>query len=114
VSVALVNAKDSTGAIGNIVGPQMGVLIGDTTGDGVVNTADITQTRRQSGNMAHDNPNANFREDVTMDGVINTADITAVRKQSGAPSLIERKSRTAGRPTSNTQRKKPTLLVLPH
>jgi dockerin type I repeat protein len=67
---------------GPVVVP-MGVLFGDTTGDGVVNTADITQTRRQSGNVAHGDPNANFREDVTVDGVINTADITAVRRQSG-------------------------------
>jgi len=89
VSVVLLSAKDRSGAIGDIVGPQMGVLIGDTTADGVVNTADITQTRRQSGNLAHGDPNANFREDVTADGVINAADITAVRRQSGnaLPSL---------------------------
>ncbi len=82
-----VNLGTVTDKLGNtlsvVSSPQMGVLIGDTTADGVVNTADITQTRRQSGNPAHDDPNANFREDVTADGVINTADITAVRRQSG-------------------------------
>ncbi len=64
----------------NNAGVQMAVLLGDTSGDGVVNTADITQTRRQSGNPA---TSSNFREDVTTDGVVNTADITAVRRQSG-------------------------------
>jgi hypothetical protein len=62
---------------------SMGVLLGDTSGDGVVNSADITQTRRQSGNVAHDDPDANFREDITVDGTINSADITAVRRESG-------------------------------
>src|SRR5207249_11593459 len=61
----------------------IGVLLGDTSGDGTVNAADITQTRRQSGNVAHGDPAANFREDVTVDGVINAADISAVRKQCG-------------------------------
>ncbi len=81
MAVTLFGVNDGTN-IGDVVIP-MGVLIGDTNGDGVVNTADITQTRRESGNAAHDDPNANFREDVTVDGVINAADITAVRRQSG-------------------------------
>jgi hypothetical protein len=62
----------------------MGILLGDTTADGTVNSADITQVRRQSGNVAHDDPGANFREDITADGTINSADITAVRRQSGS------------------------------
>jgi hypothetical protein len=61
----------------------MGVLLGDTTADGTVNSADITQVRRESGNVAHGDPNANFREDTTTDGTINSADITQVRRQSG-------------------------------
>ena len=67
------------GATGNVVVP-MSVLLGDTTADGTVNSADITQTRRQSGQVAG---SSNFREDVTLDGVINSADITLVRRQSG-------------------------------
>ena len=79
ITVTLTGAADSTGAAGNVSG-TMGVLLGDTSGDGVVNSADITQTRRQSGNVVD---SSNFREDVTLDGVINSADITAVRRQSG-------------------------------
>jgi len=80
VSVSLANVKDSAGNFSSAVSASMGVLLGDTSADGVVNSADITQTRRQSGNVT-DLPN--FREDVTLDGVINSADITLVRRQSG-------------------------------
>jgi hypothetical protein len=59
---------------------NVGFLIGDTTGDGVVNSADITQVRGQSGLVAD---GTNFREDLTVDGVINSGDITLVRRQSG-------------------------------
>ncbi len=81
VTVTLNNVANIAGTAGpGPVNVLMGVLLGDTTEDAVVNTADITQTRRQSGNVAG---SSNFRQDVTLDGVINTADITAVRRQSG-------------------------------
>jgi hypothetical protein len=59
---------------------QMGVLIGDTTGDGFVNSADISQTKSQSGNAV---TSSNFREDVNVDGFINSADISLVKSKSG-------------------------------
>ena len=78
IVITLTNVSDSTN-IGN-ASISMGVLLGDTSGDGVVNSADITQTRSQSGKV----PDAgNFREDLSVDGVINSADITLVRRQSG-------------------------------
>src|SRR3989442_11740705 len=83
IMVTLSNVSDSGGNFSSAVSASMGVLVGDTSADGVVNSADITQTRRESGNVAHGDPNANFREDVTADGTINSADITAVRRQSG-------------------------------
>jgi hypothetical protein len=58
----------------------MGVLIGDTTGDGGVNSADISQTKSQSGAPV---TATNFREDVTLDGNINSADISLVKSRSG-------------------------------
>ena len=78
IVITLTNVSDGTN-IGN-ASISMGVLLGDTSGDGVVNSADITQTRSQSGNAADA---GNFREDLTVDGVINSADITLVRRQSG-------------------------------
>jgi PKD repeat protein len=78
--VSLVNAKDSTGAIGNIIGPQMGVLIGDTTANGLVNSSDISQTQSQSGQPV---TATNFREDTTVNGAINSSDISLVQSKSG-------------------------------
>jgi PKD repeat protein len=80
LSVALLNAKDRTGAIGDVVGPQMGVLIGDTNMDGFVNSADISQTKSQSGQPVG---SSNFREDLNADGFLNSADISLVKSKSG-------------------------------
>jgi hypothetical protein len=58
----------------------MGVLLGDTTGDGFVNSADISQTKSQSGQSVG---SSNFREDVNTDGFLNSADISLVKSESG-------------------------------
>jgi hypothetical protein len=58
----------------------MGVLLGDTTGNGAVNSSDISQTQSQSGLALS---NSNFREDVTVNGAINSSDISTVQVQSG-------------------------------
>jgi hypothetical protein len=58
----------------------MGVLLGDTNGDGVVNGADTAQTKSQSGTAV---TGSNFREDVNTDGFINSADISLVKSKSG-------------------------------
>ncbi|HST30817.1 MAG TPA: PKD domain-containing protein [Chthoniobacterales bacterium] len=80
ITVGLVNAKDSTGAIGNVIGPQMGILVGDTTANGAVNSSDVAQTQAQSGQAVTSN---NFREDVTVNGAINSSDIGLVQSKSG-------------------------------
>jgi hypothetical protein len=59
---------------------RMSVLLGDTTADGSVNSADIGQTKSQSG---HAVTSSNFREDVTVDGSINSADIGLMKSKSG-------------------------------
>ena len=58
----------------------MGVLAGDTNADRSVNSADISQTKSQSGTAV---TGSNFREDVTVDGNINSADIGLVKSKSG-------------------------------
>jgi hypothetical protein len=55
-------------------------LFGDTTGNGVVNASDVTQTKFQSGQPVSA---SNFRSDVTVNGSINASDITAVKSRSG-------------------------------
>lgn len=79
INVELDNVVDSQGNSGNIAVP-MGVLIGDTTANGVVNSSDIVQTQSQSGQSLTSN---NFREDVTVNGSINSSDIGLVQSKSG-------------------------------
>ncbi len=62
------------------VSGTMGVLIGDTTNDKSVNSADITQTKSRSGQAVS---STNFRSDVTVDGNLNSADISLVKSKSG-------------------------------
>lgn len=59
---------------------KMKVLVGDTTGNGIVNSSDISQTKLQSGKILSD---ANFREDVMVDGSISSSDISMVKSRSG-------------------------------
>jgi YVTN family beta-propeller protein len=49
IVITLHTVQDSAGDSGDVVGPQMGVLIGDTNADGLVNSGDISQTKSQSG-----------------------------------------------------------------
>ena len=79
ITVSLNNVTDSLGNVGN-VSNSMGVLMGDTNGDGFVNSADISQTKSQSGQPV---TATNFREDVNTDGFINSADISLVKSKSG-------------------------------
>lgn len=78
ITVKLLGVSDGTST--NDISVRMGVLLGDTTGNGVVDSGDITQTRRQSGQVSTE---SNKRIDLTTDGVINSGDITLVRRQSG-------------------------------
>jgi hypothetical protein len=78
VTVTLFSVTDGTNA-SNVLVP-MGVLLGDTTADRSVNSADIGQTKSQSGHVV---TSSNFREDVTVDGSINSADIGLVKSKSG-------------------------------
>jgi hypothetical protein len=64
---------------GNVSIP-MSVLTGDTTGNGRVNSSDISQTQSQSGQPVG---LSNFREDVTANGFINSSDISLVQSFSG-------------------------------
>jgi hypothetical protein len=80
ITVDLSNVTDSTGSFGDVVSVSMGVLVGDTTGNGAVNSSDIAQTQSQSGQAV---TSSNFREDVTANGTINSSDIALVQSKSG-------------------------------
>ncbi len=60
---------------------SMGLLLGDTNSDGVVNSGDATITRNRSGQGTDA---TNFRSDFNLDGSVNSADVIAVRARSGS------------------------------
>jgi len=59
---------------------SMGVLIGDTTEDGIVNAGDVAQTKSQVGMPVS---SSNFREDVNMNGTISSTDVALVKSDVG-------------------------------
>jgi hypothetical protein len=64
---------------GDIVIP-MDVLIGDTTGNGTVNSSDVSQTKLKSGQAV---TTSNFRQDVNVSGAINSSDVSTVKSKAG-------------------------------
>lgn len=80
LEVILEGVKDTAGLTLAAATARMGVLLGDINSDRSVNSADVTDARRNSGQVVLAQ---NFRTDVTTDGVINSADITGVRRGSG-------------------------------
>jgi hypothetical protein len=64
----------------NDVNIPMGVLLGDTTGNGSVNSTDISLTKLKSGQAID---SSNFREDVTVSNSINSSDVSTVKLKSG-------------------------------
>ena len=71
---------DASGATFSNITARMGVLLGDTTGNGAVNSSDISQTKSQSGQGV---TASNFRTDVTVNAAINSSDISLVKSKSG-------------------------------
>jgi hypothetical protein len=80
ITVTLTNVADSYGNSSATISGSMGILLGDTNGDGVVDLADADQTKAQSGKTI---TVTNFREDVTTDGVINGSDYSFVKSKAG-------------------------------
>ncbi len=78
LTVTLSNVNNGTDA--GDLSVQMGVLVGDTNGDGSVNAADALQTRDHSGQTTD---GTNFRSDINTDGCVNSGDTSAVRVRSG-------------------------------
>ncbi|HKQ38233.1 MAG TPA: dockerin type I domain-containing protein [Verrucomicrobiae bacterium] len=96
--VVTLNGVSIGGGSGNLP-VNVAFLSGDTNEDGDVNSADISQTKSQSGTALM---NSNFRTDVNIDGAINSADISAVKSRSGTglPSSASADSPTTTPPPS--------------
>jgi hypothetical protein len=80
VTVTLNNVTDMAGNRGNVISPQMGVLIGDVDASGRVDSGDVSSAKQQAGQSV---TASNFREDVNTDGLINSADSSLVSVKSG-------------------------------
>jgi hypothetical protein len=79
-TVTLASVTDAFSQVLPTTALNASFLVGDTTGDGTVNSADIGQTKSQSGNAV---TGSNFREDVNVDGNINASDVGLVKSKSG-------------------------------
>jgi hypothetical protein len=78
ITVTLFGVTDGTTTAS--VSVDLSLLAGDTNADTFTNSADVAQTKAQSGNTA---TATNFREDVNIDGVINSGDVSLVKSKSG-------------------------------
>ena len=78
ITVTLSGVSDGTNT-GNLNVP-MGMLLGDTSGNGAVNASDVSQTKSRSGQMVGA---TNFRSDVNVSNSINSTDISSVKSKSG-------------------------------
>ncbi len=79
ITVTLFGATD--GMSSGDISVSMGMLLGDTNGNGAVSSADISQTKGQSGQTAN---GSNFRTDVNANGSVSSADISLVKAASGS------------------------------
>ena len=75
LSITLINAKDTTGAIGNVTG-TMGVLVGDVNASGNVDGNDVSTVQGQTRHTVVGGTSPNFREDVNASGVIDGNDVS--------------------------------------
>ena len=80
ITVSLADVTNSANNSNSAISAAMAVLVSDTNGDSFVNSADIGQTKSESGNAV---TGSSFREDVNVDGFINSADIGLVKSESG-------------------------------
>jgi uncharacterized repeat protein (TIGR02543 family) len=78
VTIALFGVND--GVNGGDVGVRMGVLLGDVSNEGSVNSTDASQVKLEVGNPVGA---SNFRNDVTVSGDINATDVSVTKLKSG-------------------------------
>ena len=80
ITITLTNLSDGAGNSSTSVPISMGVLLGDTNGNGSVNASDVSLTKLKSGQPVDA---TNFRSDVTVSNSINSSDVSTVKSKSG-------------------------------
>ena len=78
IVVKLTGVNDGT--LSGDVPVAMGVLIGDTNGNGAVSASDVAQTKARSGQTTD---GTNFRSDVNASGSVNAGDVALVKSKAG-------------------------------
>jgi hypothetical protein len=81
LTVTLNNVVDMAGNSGNVVGPQMGVLVGDVNVSARVDSGDVSLVRQQTLQPVTGPPSGNFREDINFSGRIDSGDVSIARQQ---------------------------------
>ena len=80
VTVTATNVHDDQGNTLSSASANMGILVGDVTGDGRVTNGDTAAVQAVQGQQTN---SSNFRDDVTLDGKVNTQDVQTVRSHRG-------------------------------
>ena len=80
LTLALSNMRDTSSRTLPDLTIPLRVLLGDVSGNGLVNASDVGLTKSQSGAAV---TNENFRADLTADGAIGASDIGLVKSRSG-------------------------------
>src|SRR5207249_11424497 len=81
LTVTLNNVADNAGNSGNVVGPQMGVLVGDVNFTGTTNNTDVGLVKAK---VTVPVTETNFRNDVNASGTINNTDVGITKAQVSA------------------------------
>jgi hypothetical protein len=76
-TVILNGVADIAGSSGNVIGPQMGVLVGDVNASGVVTSGDTNLCKAQALQTV---TNSNFRNDINASGAITTGDVNIIKQ----------------------------------
>jgi hypothetical protein len=80
ITITLTDLVDDQGNTLDSASITFCLLIGDVNGDGVVDTADVLQTKADQGQPIDA---TNFREDVDNSGVIDVQDLVIVKRAIG-------------------------------
>ncbi len=79
IVITLTNVSDGTNTTPSVT-TRMGILLGDTTGNGSVNASDVSLTKLKSGQSVDA---TSFRTDVTVSNSINATDVSTVKLKTG-------------------------------
>jgi hypothetical protein len=80
ITVSLTNVTDLAGNSSSTLSASMGILVGDTTGNGIVSNTDVASIKAQ---VAAPVTTSNFRNDVNANGIISNTDVSTTKAQVG-------------------------------